>query len=321
MIRPDRRVLATGLALVPVLTCLAQGRAFEKDILAETFGFDQQTRRSVAFDDLHQGCPARDCIPSIDQPGFVAAEQADFLAGDDLVLAIEHRGEARAYPTRILDRHEIVNDVIGGDPVAITWCPLCGSGLAFHRVVAGLSTEFGVSGLLFNSALVFYDRTTETLWDQIEGKGIVGPRTGVELEILPLAVARWQQWLQAHPDTRVLSIDTGFAVDYAQDPYAAYRRSDRIMFPVSGTDGRLGPKSVVFGACVDGHYVAYSERLLELSSPYRDGFADRRLLVTRQPDGAVAFRDLDTGEQFTPVRLFWFAWVSFHPETALRDIS
>jgi hypothetical protein len=170
------------LFLVGGVASAADGRTFETDILADTFGFGPQTKRAVDLADLHQGCPARDCIPSIDNPVFVAADAAGFLSDDDIVLAIEHGGEARAYPARILNLHEIVNDTIGADPVAITFCPLCGSGLAFRRVVDGEVTELGVSGVLYNSDLVFYDRNTGTLWDQVEGKGIVGPMTGATLD-------------------------------------------------------------------------------------------------------------------------------------------
>jgi len=315
------RFLLAGVCLAATVTAVSQERTFETDILSETFGFDLQTNKSVSLKDLHQGCPARDCIPSIDRPKFVSAGEAGFLADADLVLAIEHGGDARAYPARIMDRHEIVNDVIGGDPIAITWCPLCGSGLAFRRVVDGAVTEFGVSGVLYNSDLVFYDRASNTLWDQIEGKGIVGPMTGKTLEMLPLAVTRWSRWRQAHPDSRVLSTDTGHDKDYALDPYAGYRQSDRLMFPVSGTDARLAPKTVVFGAYIDGRYVAYTERLLESASPYKDSFGNRDLSVTLGTDGLVEIEDADTAERFVPVRLFWFAWFGFHPDTALRDIS
>jgi hypothetical protein len=307
------------LFLVGGVASAAEGRTFETDILADTFGFGLQTKRAVDLADLHQGCPARDCIPSIDNPVFVAADAAGFLSDDDIVLAIEHGGEARAYPTRILNLHEIVNDTIGADPVAITFCPLCGSGLAFRRVVDGEVTELGVSGVLYNSDLVFYDRNTGTLWDQVEGKGIVGPMTGATLDTLPLTMTRWGRWRASHPQTRVLSTETGYDEDYSVDPYAEYAHSARIVFPVAGTDERLHPKSVVFGAFIDDRYVAYSERLLEDEGEFEDRLGDRELAVELHADGSVTIQDRQSGESFTPTRLFWFAWFAFHPETEIRD--
>jgi len=315
-----RRTLA-GIVLSIPAALWAEGRTFETDILRETFGFDDSTPGTVALADLHQGCPARDCIQSIDRPHFVAAGDADFLADDDLVLAIEVGTDARAYPTRILNYHEIVNDVVGGRPLAVTWCPLCGSGLAFEREFDGQATEFGVSGVLFNSDLVMYDRRTETLWDQVQGRGIVGPLTGSRLQTVPLSVTRWGQWRAAHPATRVLSPETGHDLDYAEDPYERYRQGNGLMFPVSATDDRVGPKTVVFGAFVDGQYIAWTERLLAGERRLEDRLGERALSVTYGEDGAVTVTDPTDGQDFVPIRLFWFAWYAFHPETVLRDVD
>ena len=312
-------LLATVLMALPI-TVLTQDQMFDIDILSDTFGFDDETKKSVALEDLHQGCPARDCIPSIDKPKFVDAEDADFLTDGDVVLTIIRGDDVRAYPTRILNFHEIVNDSINGEPIAITFCPLCGTGLAFRRVIDNRETEFGVSGVLYNSDLVMYDKLTNTLWDQIEGRGIVGELTGEKLHMLPTAMARWGRWKKAHPDTKVLSTDTGFDHDYAENPYEKYQSSTRIVFPVSGTDDRLGPKTVVHGVYVDGIYVAWTERLLESEGQVRQEVNDRNLVVTYQEDGSVSVADLASGKSYTPVRAFWFAWYAFHPDTMLRDL-
>jgi hypothetical protein len=312
--------VAALLIAIPLIV-LAQDQMFDTDILADTFGFGDETKKSVALEDLHQGCLARDCIPSIDKPKFVDAGDADFLKGGDIVLTIVRGEDVRAYPTRILNFHEIVNDTIDGEPIAITFCPLCGTGLAFRRVVDSRETEFGVSGLLYNSDLVMYDRRTNTLWDQIEGRGIVGELTGKKLHMLPTAMARWGRWKQAHPDTKVLSTDTGFDHDYSQNPYEKYQSSTRIAFPVSGTDDRLRPKTVVHGVYVDGIYVAWTERLLESEGEVRQEVNDRNLVVTYQEDGGVSVIDLASGNSYTPVRAFWFAWYAFHPDTIIRDIK
>ena len=306
-----------ALLLLTVLSAAAFAqRVYDTDILRETFGFDESTTHSVPLRELHQGCAARDCIPSLESPKYVSADAADHVADDDLVIGIGVGGDHRAYPTRILDRHEIVNDTIGGEPIAITWCPLCGSAVGIRRDVAGTVAEFGVSGLLYNSDLVFYDRQTETLWDQIEAKGIVGPLTGHELELVPVTMARWSQWRKAHPDTRVLSADTGFNIDYSRDPYARYRNSDGLMFPVSAVDDRMRPKSVVYGFDIGGEAIAFSKALLDEKGRVVHEFAGNDVTVTMHDDGSVRLVGED-GNVHAPIRLFWFAWYTFHPETEL----
>lgn len=308
-------VLAVCCAALPLFPAVAQ-KTFDTDILADTFGFDESTPKLVALEDLHQGCAARDCIRSIDDPKYVAADAASHVADDDPVIAIGLNGDNRAYPARIMDRHEIVNDTIGGVPVAITWCPLCGSAVGIHREIAGEVTEFGVSGLLYNSDLVFYDRSSETLWDQIEAKGIVGARTGQTLELVPVTMTTWARWRAAHPDTRVLSLDTGFEIDYSTDPYARYRGSDGIMFPVSSKDDRIHPKTVVYGFDIDGRTIAYTESLLESGGEHAHSSGDLKLVAEMNDDGSVTARDQNGGHH-TPTRLFWFAWYTFHPDTGL----
>ncbi len=309
-----------GIPLMILLTVSATAtaqRTFDHDILAETFGFDESTKKIVALEDLHQGCPARDCIPSIDNPKFVAAANAAHVGDDAIVIAVSYGGEHRAYPARILDHHEIVNDTIGGRPIAITWCPLCGSAVGILREVGGKITEFGVSGVLYNSDLVLYDRATETLWDQVEAKGIVGELTGENLELVPVTMTRWSRWRTAHPDTLVLSTDTGFDEDYSVDRYSSYRDSSGLMFPVSSEDDRIHPKSVVYGFVLNGDAVAYTDALLQDRGRYDHTVNGVERTVTLFDDGSVALVEHGTGRRFRPIRLYWFAWYTFHPETEL----
>ena len=294
-------------------------RSYKTDILKDTFGFNEDTTKSVSLDDLHQGCPERDCIPSIDDPQYVSAEVATHIADNDIVLAISWNGDQRAFPARILDHHEIVNDVIGGTPMAITWCPLCGSAVGVHREVGGQVTEFGVSGLLYNSDLVFYDRATETLWDQIDAKGIVGPLTGTNLELIPVTMTRWSKWKTVHPDTLVLSPDTGFEKDYTQDHYAKYRRSDRIAFPIINSSSALQPKTVVYGFDINGQEIAFTEQMLAKNPEYDFEWRGRSVIVSMATDGSVRLTDKQSAEAYAPVRLYWFAWYTFHPETELVE--
>lgn len=292
-------------------------RAYDTDIVRETFGFSNDTLRTVDLDDLNQGCPARDCIPSIDEPKYVSVAEATHVGDQDVVLAMSFQGHDRVWPARILDHHEIVNDLIGETPVAITWCPLCGSAVGVIREIDGQVTEFGVSGVLYNSDLVFYDRTTETLWDQIIAEGIVGPLTGKKLELIPITMTRWGKWKAAHPDTEVLSTDTGFDFDYSEDAYGKYRHEAGLMFPVARTSDAMHPKSVVFGFDLNDQKVAFTASLLEQSGPIEHEMAGQTFDVTLAGDGEVRMTNRESGEEYAPVRLYWFAWYTFHPATEL----
>lgn len=307
----------SSLAIVALLITTAANaqRSFEIDILEETFGYDDSAKKSIDLELLNQGCSRRDCIPSIDNPKYVTAKNALHVDEDAIVITLSYKGEYRAYPARILDQHEIVNDTIAGDALAITWCPLCGSAVGISRRVSGTVTEFGVSGLLYNSDLVLYDRETKTLWDQIGAQGIVGPLTGQKLDLIPVSMSRWSTWRTAHPETLVLSPDTGFNSDYSVDRYGKYRRSNGLMFPVSDQDRRIHAKSVVFGFDLELTTVAYSESLLHEHGTYRHELNGEQVSVTLHEDGSVT---MQRGSRVhAPVRLYWFAWFTFHPETEL----
>ena len=308
------RHVMPGVLLLFFTAANAQ-RSYDVDILAETFGFNEATKKSVALTDLRQGCPARDCIPSIDSPKFLAAKEASHVADDDLVITLSYKGEYRAYPSRILDHHEIVNDTIAGDALAITWCPLCGSAVGIKRSIDGKITEFGVSGVLYNSDLVLYDRATDTLWDQIEAKGVVGPMTGTKLVLVPVSVSKWSKWRDKHPDTLVLSTDTGFDYDYTPDRFAEYRESTRLFMPVSASDERVHAKTVVYGFELPSGAVAYAESVLQKGGHYSHDLDGEEAVVTLHDDGTVSMQRGD--QTYRPIRVYWFAWYTFHPETDL----
>jgi len=288
---------------------------FDHDILVETFGYDEATPATVEFKHMYQGCPARDCIPSIDDPEYVSADEAArFMRGDELVIAMNHNGDKRAWPIRILDFHEIVNDTIGGDPVAVTWCPLCGSGLAFRREVGGEVVEFGVSGLLHDSDLVMYDRKTNSLWQQITGDAVMGPAMGQTLQEVPATITEWETWRSGHPETRVMAPPES-GMDYGDSRhYAAYEESDRLAFPAARRDLSIHPKTVVHGFTIDGEHLAVTEKALEDNERIETRIAGYALTITRNADGSVTAVD-DAGSEHTAVRSFWFAWFNFHPDT------
>lgn len=262
------------------------------------------------------GGPPKDGIPSIDKPKYVTVEQADkWIKDNELLLAIIYRGIKRVYPLQIMVWHEIVNDVIAGDPILITYCPLCGSGIAYKRKIKGEEVEFGTSGKLYNSNLVMYDRKTDSYWTQMDGLAIVGELTGHKLTPVSIDTVVWREWKNAYPDSEVLSQETGFSRPYGRDPYGSYYEDSFIMFPVENKDDRIHPKTVIFGINVNGVYKAYKEDDLKKLKTIEDTVNGIKIRVERDDVGIVKIINLDTGEEIIKERDFWFAWYAFHPDT------
>lgn len=207
----------------------------------EEAGVDPAELSNIELDQLADGGPPKDGIPSIDAPKFDAAHETPF-SDDDLVLGLVVDGDARAYPYGILNWHEVVNDTVGGVPVAVTYCPLCDTGIVFERG----DRTFGVSGKLYQSCLVMYARDTETLFAQVWGVGIVGPEVDQPLERLPVVRTTLGAWRQQHPDTRVLSVNTGHERDYFEYPYGSYDQNRQLIFSVREQERlELHPKALV----------------------------------------------------------------------------
>jgi hypothetical protein len=194
------------------------------------------------------GGPGPDGIPPIDEPRFLRAAEVGWLADEEPVVSLTLGDEHRAYPVQIMVWHEIVNDTVAGRPVSVTYCPLCNSALAFDRRLGDRVLTLGTSGRLYLSDLVMYDRQTESLWSQIEGRAIAGVLTGERLERIPVQTVGWAQWRAAHPDGWVLSRDTGAERDYGRNPYVSYDEATSDPFLFDGdADERLAPKERVLG--------------------------------------------------------------------------
>ncbi|HEX6206784.1 MAG TPA: DUF3179 domain-containing protein [Actinomycetota bacterium] len=246
-----------------------------------------------------------DSIPSIDEPRFVAPDEAEeWLSAQEPVAVLEIDGDARAYPHQIMTWHEIVNDVVGGTPVAVTYCPLCNSALAYPRKVGTRVLEFGTSGSLYNSALVMYDRQTESLWLHFEGLAIEGPLEGTHLELIPVQTLSFEQFRGEHPGGRVLSQDTGFNRPYGQNPYDFYDTAERPFLFDGEVDARLPAIARVVGVEIDEEAVAY---------PYE---------ALSSEEGASVVHDTVGGEDLV---VFWKAGVRSaldNPEIELgRDVG
>jgi hypothetical protein len=242
----------------------------------------------------------RDGIPSIDEPRFVSSEEATWLAGREPVVALEIAGDARAYPAQIMTRHEIVNDVVGGEPVAVTYCPLCNSALVFQRTVDGRVLEFGVSGKLYRSALIMYDRQTESLWTHFQGIAYEGPLAGTDLKTVPAQMLAFEDWRRAYPHGKVLSRRTGFDVEYGTNPYAGYDTRERPYehFFSEAVDPRLPVMHRVVGVPNQNGGVAYAYRDLADADAGTTVLMDpaRNLVIFWQAGTASAVDTTDIGQ-------------------------
>jgi hypothetical protein len=238
----------------------------------------------VPYDEIFSGGPPRDGIPPLDNPRFESVASADEWIEDlEPVIFLVYQGEARAYPLQILTWHEIVNDEIGGDPVVVTFCPLCNTALVFRRpVIDGETLTFGTSGNLRISDLVMWDRQTESWWQQFSGEAIVGDLTGTRLEPLPAAIVSWSDFKSGHPDGEVLSINTGFIRSYGRNPYAGYDNVNSFPFAFTGEyeDGDLPPMARVVGVLSEnGEEEAYLRNLIQDNQVLNESLGNTPIVI------------------------------------------
>lgn len=274
---------------------------------------------TVPRSEILSGGPPKDGIPALTNPRFIAAQVAAYLAPNDRVIGFVQGQDARVYPLKILNYHEVVNDRVGDVPVAITYCPLCDSAAAFDRRTELGEREFGVSGLLYNSNVVMYDRggRSESLWSQVKAEGIAGPGARKPLKSLPVELTTWHDWQSRYPTTKVLSPQTGYPRDYTRDPYAGYFQRPGLMFPARPTSHLLPTKERVLGIWTNTAARAYP----------LSGFGSQRRRIEDEIDGkkfAIEFNpeahslrivDADDGVQW--MFSLWFAWYAIRPETGV----
>ena len=307
----------------------------------------------IPLDKIKSGGPPKDGIPSIDFPKFAKISDSQFVSDSAIVIGLEINGDAKAYPLFILVWHEIVNDDVGGVPVAVTYCPLCYTNQVFERIIKGNEVEFGTSGKLYQSNLLMYDRWTDSYWSQGLGMAVTGELSGIKLKTIPFDVISWGDWKKLHPDTLVLTTDTGHLRSYATDPYGDYYTDPRIIFPVDNMDDRLHPKEVILGYHANGIYKAYAQNDVEIHNIINDAvgntsvmlvslfphntrgydrtlngevlefeYVDEKIIDTKTKsvwnyDGLAISGSLE-GSQLSRLSLepgFWFSWVAFYPNT------
>ncbi len=281
-------------------------------------GFDL-SRASIPFLEIMRGGPPKDGIPAIDNPKFAPVGKPSILEDNDKVFGISFGKERRAYPLRILVFHEIVNDIVGGHPVAITYCPLCGTAMAFDRKFGEDILSFGVSGLLYQSDVLMYDRQSESLWSQLGMQCVSGEMVGKKLKWLSGEMMTWKAWREKYPGSSVLTTETGFFRDNRIVPYQGYEQRSETIFPFPENRRELKNKEWVAGVMVNSKAFAFNLKKLAEEPGHKVILKhDDTLLaaavnpVTRE----VQIRD-ENGKSLPVVQVFWFAWQAFYPETIL----
>jgi hypothetical protein len=240
------------------------------------------SRHTAPYSEIFSGGPPKDGIPAIDAPQFISVAEADaWLEPQEPIILLELDGEARAYPIQVLMWHEIANDTVGGTPVAVTFCPLCNTAIAFDRRVAGQVLDFGTTGRLRYSNLIMYDRQTETWWQQANGRAIAGQYAGIQLTFVSVAIIAWEEFVNAYPNGQVLSRETGFNRNYGQNPYAGYDDVNRPPFLYDGpaTPEILPATARVLTIDLNGEAVAYPYEVLATAGAINDTVGTQPIVV------------------------------------------
>ena len=281
---------------------------------------------------IRSGGPAKDGIPALTDPQFIPAAKADYLKGDDEIIGVTIAGQTRAYPLNILNYHEIVNDTLAEIPIAVTYCPLCRSALVFDRKIGDDILEFGVSGLLWNSNVLMYDRRSESdqesLWSQILMKAVTGPaaQKDLKLTLRTSELTTWQQWQKSHPKTEVLSVDTGHHRNYFAPAYGRYFQTDQIMFPVTQNGEKpqrfvnKEPMILVQNGKQSKAYAVSDIARASSDQPYlEDQWADTTLCLKKEINhDTVKVIDMNQTDRQLPVAyLFWFSLNAILPEVEI----
>ena len=301
---------------------------FSVTAVAAKNGFDL-SNSIIPKHEIKAGGPPRDGIVALSNPKFVQVGDVK-LKGDDRVLGVVIGKQAKAYPIRYLNIHEIVNDQIDQQYYAVTFCPLCGSGVVFATNISSTSDRgalnFGVSGLLYNSDLLMYDRNTQSLWSQLEGQAVAGKLVGTKLNLIPVLHTTWQDWQQQHPATQVMAGHPKFNRLYRRNPYPGYAKSKRLKFSVNHkAPNTYHPKEWVLGVTINGESKAYPFVELfslpkEMSS-IDDQLAGQNIQVQWDRDSRSAWVVDEQGETIVSTVSFWFAWYTFNPQTLVYSAA
>jgi hypothetical protein len=273
-------------------------------------------KRSIPLEAIISGGPPKDGIPAITEPRFIRRDEAGFLSETDQGIVLTVGGTTRFYPYRILNWHEVVNDTIEGEPVLVTYCPLCGTAIVYERRIDGKTPVFGVSGKLYESNLLMYDRETESLWSQALGEAVVGDELGKTLELLLAEVVTFEDVRRRYPDAEILSVDTGFQRAYDVDPYAEYMTRPELLFPVSVQDARFPAKELMYIVNVGDYSIAFPLKdLIDARRAVVD-VGERRIVAEYVGDVLrVHWEDME--DSIPGYYSMWFSWAVFHAKDGI----
>ncbi len=312
---------------------------------------------TIRLDEVRRGGVRQDGIPPLRSPAMIAAPAASYLGDDDVVFGIEVEGDVRAYPKRILAWHEFFTDRVGGIPVAGVYCTLCGTVILYETDLGGVQHQLGTSGFLYRSNKLMYDRATQSLWNTFSGEPVIGPLAGrgIRLPRRSVVTTTWGEWRRRHPETKVLSLDTGFERDYSEGAaYRDYFATDELMFGVPQRDRRLANKAEVLALVFPeqpGEVLAIAQEFLLAHPLHHDHIGDLGFVVVTDPSGAnrvyatggLTFATFDGDRALTATdggewtlsedalesadgrrlprlpsqRAFWFGWYAAYPQTRL----
>jgi hypothetical protein len=267
-------------------------------------------KHSVPYSEILSGGPAKDGIPALKDPTVVSVSEADaWLKPAEPIILVQVGQDAKAYPIQILIWHEIANDTVGGEPLVVTFCPLCNTAIAFKRTVNGQVLDFGTTGRLRYSNLIMYDRQTETWWQQATGEAIAGELTGTQLEFYPATIISWQDFKSSFPQGKVLSRETGYPRNYGHNPYIGYDDVNNPPFLYQGpiTPDQLPPVARVLTVDLNGETVAYPYETLENVSVINDAVGGKPVVIIWQAGTAspldssttASGRDVGTAAAFS----------------------
>lgn len=268
------------------------------------------TIHSIDLSQVLDGGPGKDGIPALTNPVFTDIVHADATTQKSDGILVTAGSVTKFYPYNVLVWHEIVNDVVDGKPLVVTFCPLCGSAIVFEAQVKGKSEHFGVSGKLYNSNLLMYDKTTESLWSQIQGEAVVGSLAGTKLSLYPSQIVSFKMIREKYPQAQILSIDTGYHRDYSFYPYGNYGNTNDLYFPISVTDTRLLAKEIMHVVNYNEHSIAFKVKDLKPGVVATVDVAGTK--VTARIDGGEIKVTEPGGKELPSYTTMWFAWAIYH---------
>jgi len=304
------RTLAIVIVLIGIVA-VALHSARRGSAVAKTTATNT-AKHSIPLDQILDGGPGKDGIPALTNPAFTTVALADRSIADTVDgILVSVGGETKFYPYNIIVWHEIVNDVVGGKPLVVTFCPLCGSAIVYSAEVEGRPEQFGVSGKLYNSNLLMYDKTTDSLWSQIGGEAVVGERTGMKLALYPSQVVSFKTVRERYPQTQVMSVKTGYRRDYSLYPYGNYNNTNDLYFPVAVTDTRLPAKEIMYVVNYNDHSIAFKVKDLKPDVVAQVDVAGKPLIVGLK-DGII-----ETTPALPGYHTMWFAWAVYHQKDGI----